>query len=126
MNHIHYLAHRADNPIGQLTMARPDDVPDDGRNTLISGHALMARCPPPAPLRPFIDNPVNAELSDAEKHTLAKLWGLSDSLPDVNERDLPIIKAWVKLSEDTRFARLSAEDFQDLKHQLIDTVECFR
>ena len=126
MKHILYLVTRANNPTGLALQQRPDDVPDDGKNEHISGHALMASCPPPPPLEPFScdENPV--EPLDITRASFANLLGLCEKLPGLKEKELPPIKAWAKLKQDERFPRLSAADFQQLQERLLPDVQCHR
>ena len=60
------------------------------------------------------------------KKSLAELFGLCDQLPYRLEDELPPVKAWVRLRQDPRFARLNVSDFHQLAEQLLPTVKCHR
>lgn len=126
MNHVQYLVSRANNPTDIAIQQRPEDVPNDGVNEHISGHALMASCPPPNPIEPIFRNSLRYELPDIDKASLAKLLGLSEKLPGLAEEELPPIRAWPELREDSRFRRLNFEDFQNLQANLIHSIQCHR
>lgn len=126
LHHIRYLVGRANNPTG-LAIQKPEEVPDDGINEHISGHALMASCPPPSHV---VFNPTNdcpyQPPSTLPKATLAELLGLYEKLPELGQAEIPPIKAWVKLRQDERFLRLDTVDFQLLADQLLPTIKCHR
>lgn len=125
MEHAQYLVSRA-HESNETQPSKPSDVPDDGENEEISGHAMMATCPSPFPLQPLVSHDAGFQLPQMNNSDLTRLLGLSDDLPGVSETELPIIKAWARLRGDDRFPRLSAEDFQNVQRQLMASVNCYR
>ena len=123
--HIRYLVGRANNPTGRM-LRRPNDVPDDGENEQISGHALMASCPPPEFVLAHPGDECEYEMPTMAKAHLVKLLGLCEQLPGLSDEELPPIKAWVKVTRDERFPRLNDTDFRTLKEELLPTVQCYR
>lgn len=122
---MHYLVSRANNPPDRVPR-HPADVPQDGQNEEISGHALMATCPPPTCDRTHATGRNAFEAQPVSKAGLARLFGLSEKLPGLGREELPPIKAWVKLRNDARFPRLNATDFHDLRTHLTPVVKCLR
>lgn len=123
MAHAQYLVTRAHGSVSDND-PKPSDIPDDGENEEISGHAMMASCPVPSPLRPLMNSSADSQQMDNSE--LTRLLGLSEELPGISERELPIVKAWNRLKRDERFPRLSAEDFQNIQRQLMTSVQCYR
>lgn len=125
MKHIRYLVARANNALG-VSQERPNDVPNDGENEDISGHALMVTCPTPEQVEYFPDNaPLNESLV-ASNTVLTKLKELSSKLPDLTVQELPPIKVWERIRRDARSLRFNVADFQQLREQLLPCVRCFR
>ncbi|CAK3792995.1 hypothetical protein DOTSEDRAFT_48335 [Lecanosticta acicola] len=129
MGHIQFLHVRAHNvqtaPDGSVA-GRPLEVPDDGENQNISGHSLMATS---IPFSHIMANP-NARYptqfpTDLKREDLLKLLDLSSQL-EINEIELPPVKAWIKIMRDGRLGLFSVNDFAVLKQKLLQKVHCYR
>jgi hypothetical protein len=128
MGHLQYLTVRAHNcqVSADCEMSgQAMEVPDDGENQHISGHALMFTAPPPSHIQESPGVRYPAELPKLQREDLLKLLDLSSQL-QVNEPELPPVKAWIKLMQDDRFRMLSSEDFAALKSTLLRKVHCYR
>jgi hypothetical protein len=128
MGHIHYLHVRAHN--FQVTgdsemMGQPMEVPDDGENQHISGHALMATAPTYSHIvnTPHERHPT--ELPNLRRSDLIKLLNLSSQL-QINEQEVPPVRVWIKLMQDERVKLLDLHDFEMLKLRLRSKVHCYR
>ncbi|KJX93641.1 hypothetical protein TI39_contig4278g00015 [Zymoseptoria brevis] len=128
MTHLQYLTVRAhncqvseDHEMG----GQPMEVPDDGENQHISGHALMFTAPPPSHIQENPGARYPSELPKVQREDLLKLLDLSSQL-QVNEPELPPVKAWIRLMQDERFWGLSGEDLATLKKVLLGKVHCYR
>jgi len=132
MHHMQYLNIRAHNPTalvaddGMLT-AEPLDVPDDGEMQHLSGHALMSTAPS---LRQIIDEPStfhHPHLPTLQRGDLERLLNLSQRL-NVQEVELPPVRAWTRIVEDQRTERLglTIEQFGSVKAALLPKVRCYR
>lgn len=89
----------------------------------ISGHALMATCPPEHHLieRPDVQYP--HKMPDMQHTDLMKLLDLSNRLP-LGEEITPVM-AWAVMFRDYRFRYLSGEDFDVIKEVLLPKVRCY-
>lgn len=128
MGHLQYLTVRAHNSPQCLeaTMpGQPMEVPDDGENQHISGHALMASAPPYSHIRDHPGERYPVELPQVQREDLLRLLNLSSQL-QVTDAELPPVKAWIKVMQDQRFKLLSTENFARLKATLARKVNCYR
>lgn len=127
MGHIQYLhvrAHNFQTADGEMP-GQPMEVPDDGENQHISGHALMATAPTYSHI---MDNPASkypAQMPQVKRPDLLQLLNLSNQL-QVNEIEVPPVRAWIKLMQDERMKLLSVHDIAILKEKLLKKVHCYR
>lgn len=129
MGHIQYLHVRAHNyqasQDGEMS-GQPLEVPDDGENQHISGHALMHTAPPYSLVMndPGSRYPTQFP-GDLKRDDLLRLLDLSSQL-EVDDPELPPVKAWMKIMGDQRFRHLDVDDFTLLKETLLSRVHCYR
>ncbi|KAF7196830.1 hypothetical protein HII31_01748 [Pseudocercospora fuligena] len=127
MGHIQYLhvrAHNFQTADGEMP-GQPMEVPDDGENQHISGHALMATAPTYSHI---MDKPASkypAQMPQVKRPDLLQLLNLSNQL-QVNEIEVPPVRAWIKLMQDERMKLLSVHDIAILKEKLLKKVHCYR
>lgn len=102
------------------------EVPDDGENQHISGHAMMATAPPYSLLMndPSTRHPTQFPLG-LKREDLLRLLDLSSQL-EVNDPELPPVKAWMKIMSDQRLQHLGVNEFALLKETLLSKVHCYR
>ncbi|KXS95095.1 hypothetical protein AC578_9590 [Pseudocercospora eumusae] len=127
MGHIQYLhvrAHNFQTADGEMP-GQPMEVPDDGENQHISGHTLMATAPTYSHI---MDKPASkypAQMPQVKRPDLLQLLNLSNQL-QVNEVEVPPVRAWIKLMQDERMKLLSVHDIAILKEKLLKKVHCYR
>ncbi|KAF2270546.1 hypothetical protein CC78DRAFT_539063 [Lojkania enalia] len=102
----------------QFLMVRATDSDAD-----VSGHALMATCPPESHI---INNPQEKyphQMPDITMPDLMKLLDLSNRLP--LDGEITPIMAWAMILQDPRFAEMTAKDVQVIKEDLLAKVRCY-
>lgn len=127
MGHLQYLTVRAHNSpqcTGDIP-GQPMEVPDDGENQHISGHALMATAPSYSHIQERPQERYPNELPQVQREDLLRLLNLSSQL-QVTEAELPPVKAWIRVMQDERSRLLSREDLERLKGTLARKVHCYR
>lgn len=129
MGHIQFLHVRAHNhqatQEGEIA-GQPLEVPDDGENQHISGHALMASAPPYSLLMNDPGKRYPTQFPEGLKRDdLLRLLDLSSQL-ELNDPELPPVKAWMKIMQDQRLQLLGVNDFALLKETLMSKVQCYR
>lgn len=128
MGHMQYLSVRAHNAQSSLEgemSGKPMEVPDDGENQHISGHALMATAPPYSHIMGNPGARYQHQLPDVQRENLMRLLNLSTEL-QVTESELPPVRAWIKIMQDARIQALGVNDFELLKSHLVKKVHCYR
>jgi hypothetical protein len=90
----------------------------------VSGHALMASCPPASHIQNNPNVKYPHKMPDIPLLDLQKLFELSTriTLPDA---ELTPIQAWAYITRDERFRILSEVDFEDIKQELLRKVRCY-
>ena len=102
----------------QFLMVRSQDSDGD-----ISGHALMATCPPVSYIE---DNPSEKyphkmpELGTAD---LVRLLDLSSRLP--LDGEITPIMAWAGIRSHPRFDDMTRADFESVKEELTQKIRCY-
>ncbi|KAF2013126.1 hypothetical protein BU24DRAFT_434247 [Aaosphaeria arxii CBS 175.79] len=107
MDHVQYLMVRAHDP----------------ENDFISGHALMASCPPASHIATKTKEDYPHQMPDIQMPDLMKLLDLSNRLP--LDGEITPIMAWAMILQDQKFHQLTAEDFSVLKGELLAKVRCY-
>ena len=89
----------------------------------ISGHALMATCPPQKHLveRPDVQYP--HQMPDMHAPDLLKLLDLSNRLPLAGE--ITPVMAWANILQHDDCGLLIGQDFGDMKEELLSKVRCY-
>ncbi|KAM3421313.1 hypothetical protein BST61_g1712 [Cercospora zeina] len=128
MGHIHYLHVRAHNyqPSEDGGMGgQPMEVPDDGENQHISGHAMMATAPLYTDIIERPGSRYPCQLPQLKRQDLVNLLNLSAAL-EISEPEVPPVRAWIRLMQDSRTRGFSAHDFEVLKTSLLNKIHCYR
>jgi len=89
----------------------------------ISGHALMATCPPERHVIEHPDIQYPHKMPELQASDLMKLLDLSNRLP--LDWEITPVMAWVILLKDPRVAQLSAADFKTIENDLLAKVKCY-
>ncbi|GIZ38051.1 hypothetical protein CKM354_000147800 [Cercospora kikuchii] len=128
MGHIHYLHVRAHNyqasEDGGMA-GQPMEVPDDGENQHISGHAMMATAPLYTDIIERPGSRYPCQMPQLKRKDLINLLNLSAAL-EISEPEIPPVRAWIKLMQDSRTRGFSAHDFEVLKASLLHKIHCYR
>jgi hypothetical protein len=104
----------------QFLMVRARDAED----AEVSGHALMATCPPNSHIEQHgMDVIYPQKLPDIGMPDLLKLLDLSKRLP--LDGEITPVMAWVIIRGDERFHDLGVADFEVLKEDLKAKVRCY-
>lgn len=91
----------------------------------MSGHVMMATCPP---LSHVLENPNEPHpwgMPDLGMPDLTKLLNLSARLPLNHDSEITPIMAWTQIYTDPRVRDLTAEDFARMKKTLAPRVRCY-
>lgn len=89
----------------------------------ISGHAMMASCPPESHIRQRPDEPYPSKMPDIGMGDLLKLLDLSNRLP--LDGEITPIMAWAGIFRHERRNELTAQDFENIKNDLRAKVRCY-
>jgi hypothetical protein len=103
----------------QMLLVRSED--SDGE---ISGHVLMATCPPQSHIVQKPDEKYPHKIFDVFGPDLQKLYNLSAPLP-MAECEVPPIRAWAMIRTHSRFEELSKEDCVALRDELVPKIRCY-
>ncbi|KAK6336326.1 hypothetical protein TWF696_001887 [Orbilia brochopaga] len=99
------------------------DSLEDPNGTSISGHALMASCPPESHM---LDNPDvdwGSRTYDLQPSELNALLNLSPKLSLSGE--ITPINAWAIIQAHPNFLQLTRHDFAAIKNELVPKVKCY-
>ena len=89
----------------------------------ISGHALMATCPPQSHLIERPDVPYPHQMPDIEANDLLRLLDLSNRLP--LEGEITPVMAWASILRHEHCKLLAAPEFSVMKDELLAKVRCY-
>lgn len=124
MSHQQYLVVRSHNPDGQPhhhPMERADDMEFDH----MSGHALMATCPPMSHVMEKPGEPYPHQMPDMSKSALMKLLESSAMLPGMEGGEVTPVRAWMMIIQDERVHGFNQHDFELLTTDLLGKVRCY-
>ncbi|KAK6540947.1 hypothetical protein TWF694_008328 [Orbilia ellipsospora] len=99
------------------------DSLEDPNGTAISGHALMASCPPESHM---LDNPDvdwGSRTYDLQPGELNMLLNLSPKMSLTGE--VTPINAWAIIQSHPNFLQLTRHDFAAIKNELVPKVKCY-
>ncbi|KAF3928161.1 hypothetical protein AA313_de0205086 [Arthrobotrys entomopaga] len=99
------------------------DSLEDPNGTAISGHALMASCPPESHM---LDNPDvdwGSRTYDLQPGELNMLLNLSPKMSLTGE--VTPINAWAIIQGHPNFLQLTRHDFAAIKNELVPKVKCY-
>jgi len=102
----------------QFLMVRSED--SDGE---ISGHALMATCPPGSHIHDHPDEKYPHKMPDVGMPDLLKLLDLSNRLP--LDGEITPIMAWAGLRSHPRCSELTKPDFEAIRDELLAKIRCY-
>lgn len=102
----------------QFLMVRAHDAEET-----VSGHALMATCPPESHIANNPDDKYPHQMPDVAMPDLLKLLDLSNRLP--LDGEITPIMAWAMILQDQRFKELTAVDVSSIKGELLAKVRCY-
>ncbi|KAF2460098.1 hypothetical protein BDY21DRAFT_384491 [Lineolata rhizophorae] len=104
----------------QMLMVRSADSEADD----VSGHALMATCPPGSHIAERPDEPYPHQMPDGlAMPDLLRLLDLSNRLP--LDGEITPVMAWAQVLAHPRFAELTREDFATMRDDLGSKVRCY-
>ena len=103
----------------QFLMVRAHDAEDE----TVSGHALMASCPPEHHIATNPQESYPHQMPDIAMPDLMKLLDLSNRLP--LDGEITPIMAWAMILQDQRLGELSKSDFEGMKANLLAKVRCY-
>ena len=124
MEHMQYLVVRSHNSDEQ-EFRHPAEPTDDREYDHVSGHALMATCPPYEHVMKKPNEPYPFKMPELGTPDLTKLLDLSARLPLNHDSEITPIMAWTNVYRDPRIGRLNAEDFERMKVDLTAKVRCY-
>ncbi|KAK5174123.1 uncharacterized protein LTR77_001203 [Saxophila tyrrhenica] len=124
MDHMQYLVVRSHNPEDQ-DFKHPLENSDDREYDHMSGHALMATCPPYSHVRKTPNEPYPYKMPELESADLSKLLDLSARLPLGAEGEITPIMAWTQIIRDPRTPGLTKEDLERVRDDLSTKVRCY-
>ena len=103
----------------------PLENPDDREYDHMSGHAMMATCPPYSHIKNTPNQPYPFKMPELNTPDLTKLLDLSSRLPLGNEGEITPIMAWTQIIRDPRCSSLSQEDLYRIRDDLSAKVRCY-
>lgn len=135
MDHMQFLLVRAHNNQDSTTVpsdphnnnttanSSSDPAAEAAHNAFVSGHALMATCPPGSHIQSKPEEPYPHQMPDIAMPDLMKLLDLSNRLP--LDGEITPIMAWAMVLREPRFGELSVKDVEGLKGELVGKVRCY-
>ena len=124
MEHMQYLVVRSHNAEEQH-FHHPAENPDDREWEHMSGHALMATCPPLQAVVEAPNEPWPFKMPDLRVPDLTKLLDLSARLPLNHGSEITPIMAWTRIIRDPRINDLDEHDLERVKVELGSKVRCY-
>ncbi len=124
MDHMQYLVVRSHNSDEQ-DFHHPLEDGDDREWEHMSGHALMATCPPYEHVKARPNEPWPFKMPELGTPDLSKLLQLSSRLPLHHGSEITPIMAWTFIYRNPRISELTAKDFERVKLDLTRKVRCY-
>ena len=121
---MQYLVVRAHNSEEQ-EFRHPIEPEDDREYDHMSGHAMMATCPPWEHVIEKPNDPYPLKMPDLGTADLSKLLDLSARLPLNHDSEITPIMAWTLVYRDPRIGQLEISDFDRLKAELGAKIRCY-
>jgi hypothetical protein len=106
----------------QFLMVRSEESESE-----ISGHALMATCPPASHIKEKPEEKYPQKMPDMPVGSLMTLLNMSDHVvnPYIKTEEVTPIKAWALIRSDPRSDELTAADFEAIRTALLGKVRCY-
>lgn len=123
MEHMQYLVVRSHNAEGQ-PHHHPMERADDMEFEHMSGHALMATCPPYSHVMGKPGDPYPHQMPDLPKIDLMKLLEASSRLPTSDSEVTPV-RAWMMILQNERRHLMTKRDFEMVQADLLTKVRCY-
>lgn len=124
MDHMQYLVVRSHNSDEQ-SFHHPSENNDDREWEHMSGHALMATCPPFEHVKARPNEPWPFKMPELGTPDLSKLLDLSSRLPLQHGSEITPIMAWTFIYRHPKISELTAQDFERIKLELTTKVRCY-
>lgn len=124
MEHMQYLVVRSHNSEGQ-EFRHPLENPNDRMQDNMSGHALMATCPPYSHVMNKPNEPFPYKMPDMAMPDLTKLLELSSRLPVDHEGEITPVMAWTQVYTHPRLGELSKAELERIKADLAAKCRCY-
>lgn len=124
MEHIQYLVVRSQNVEGQVHH-HPGERHDDNECDHLSGHALMATCPPIDHIMAHPAEPYGHRMPEISKPALVKLLEASAQLPAMEGGEVPPVQAWLMILRHDKVRLLTVQDFETIQTDLLSKVRCY-
>ena len=124
MDHMQYLVVRSHNAEEQA-FHHPAEAPQDREYDHMSGHALMATCPPFSHVKEKPNEPYPLKMPDLGTPDLTKLLDLSARLPLDHAGEITPIMAWTLIYRNPRVSEFTTQDFERIKTDLVAKVRCY-
>jgi hypothetical protein len=103
----------------QMLCVRSQESEED-----VSGHALMATCPPVYHIVQHPETQYPHKVPDLPPIDLVRLLESSDQL-GLPDNEITPVRAWTTLRKDERFYNLMPHDFEEIKQELLQKVRCY-
>jgi len=105
----------------QFLLVRAEDSTED-----VSGHVLMATCPPHSHIRDKPEEKYPHKMPDLPSSSLSTLLDLSHRLPiDIGGGEITPIMAWAGIRSHPGMELLTKADFTHLKEVLTAKIRCY-
>ncbi|KAF2157608.1 hypothetical protein K461DRAFT_21427 [Myriangium duriaei CBS 260.36] len=123
MDHMQYLVVRSHNVEGQ-PFHHPMERTDDSEHDHMSGHALMATCPPWSHVMGKPEDRYPHQMPEVPHPELMKLLEASHRLPTDGGEVTPV-QAWMLIIQNERITSLSKRDIEMVQATLVSKVRCY-
>ena len=123
MEHMQYLVVRSHNQEG-LPFHHPLERSDDAEFDHMSGHALMASCPPYSHVMEKPGESYPHRMPEMHGIDLNRLLEAAKALP-IQGDEVPPVSAWMMVKNDERFPSMTKRDHEMLLANLASKVRCY-
>ncbi|KAI9709261.1 MAG: hypothetical protein M1820_003381 [Bogoriella megaspora] len=121
MDHIQFLCVRSEESIQQSPPINDDHNLEN--DVHISGHALMATCPPQSHIIEHPKDPYPHKMPELGTPDLMRLLDLSSRLP--LDGEITPIMAWTMIRGHPALPLMAEKDIETMKNDLVGKVRCY-